>query len=404
MIGNLAWKNIWRNKLRSLVIITSVVAGLFAGMSVLALYEGMMNGRVRTVIDYETGHFQIHHTNFQSDQDPRYFISDAKSISEKLKQDKKIKGFVERTIATGMLATPSGSSGVSIIGIDNRVEQDVSGLKKKLRIGELDWDNHTKGMLIGKKLAKKLKLEVGGKAIITTTDTADNLISSAFRIKGIYQSANAPLDEINIYIKNKDLQDLLGMENQIHELSVLLNQDQLLDQELIAYQNFFPNSKVESWKALSPETELMVETIDIYSFIILLIILIALSFGIMNTMMMSILERRHEIGMMMALGMNKFRILWMVFTETFLLTTIGIPIAIGIGFVIIQHYKKTGLDLSGMGKDLMESFGFDPLIYPSLPNEKISYIVLLVFLTALVSSILPIWKSLKLDPASALQK
>ena len=91
MIGNLAWKNIWRNKLRSLVIISSVVAGLFAGMAVLALYEGMMNGRVRTVIDSETGHFQIHHKKFESDQDPRYYISDAKNISETFKKDKSIK-------------------------------------------------------------------------------------------------------------------------------------------------------------------------------------------------------------------------------------------------------------------------------------------------------------------------
>jgi ABC-type antimicrobial peptide transport system permease subunit len=148
----------------------------------------------------------------------------------------------------------------------------------------------------------------------------------------------------------------------------------------------------------------MVETIDIYSFIILIIILIALSFGIMNTMMMSILERRHEIGMMMALGMNRFRIISMVFTETFLLTTIGIPIAIGVGYFIIHHYQTTGLDLSSMGKDLMESFGFDPLIYPSLPKEKIPYITMLVFFTALISSILPIWKSLRLDPSTALQK
>lgn len=404
MIIRLAWKNIWRNKLRSIVIITSVIAGLFAGMSVIALYEGMMKGRVRTVIDYETGHIQIHHKSFQSDEDPRYFIKNARQVTEQIKLDKDVKALAERTIATGMIATPSGSSGVSIIGIDNTIEINVSGLNKKLKSGQLNWDNTIKGMLIGKKLAKKLKLEVGEKAIITTTDTADNLISSAFRIKGIYQSANAPLDEINIYVKNKDLQQLLGMENKVHEISVLLKQDELLNQKLFTYQNLFPNLNIESWKSLSPETDLMVETIDIYSFIILMIILIALSFGIMNTMMMSILERRHEIGMMMALGMNRPRIIVMVFTETFLLTTIGIPIAISIGYFIIQHYHTSGLDLTGMGKDLMESFGFNPLIYPTLPKEKIPYITTLVFFTALFSSILPIWKSLHLDPSTALQK
>lgn len=148
----------------------------------------------------------------------------------------------------------------------------------------------------------------------------------------------------------------------------------------------------------------MVETVDIYSYIILLIILIALSFGIMNTMMMAVLERKQEIAMMMALGMNKIKIVGMILIETVLLTTLGIPLAIGIGLTGVNYYQKNGLDLSGMGKDLMESFGFNPLIYPALPNEKIYFIVLLVFITALAASILPIWKSLQLDPVTALQK
>lgn len=404
MTIELAWKNIWRNKIRSIIIIASVIAGLLAGIAVLALYEGMMNGRVRTVIDDETGHFQIHHKGFESDQDPQYFIENPIGISTKLNEDKNIKAFAERTIANGMIATPSGSSGISIIGINIDNEKKVSGLKQKLREGELSWDPTTKGMLIGKKLAKKLKLEVGKKAIITTTDTANNLIAAAFRVKGIYQSANAPLDEVNVYVQNHDLQDLLNMPNQVHEFSILLRSDEYLETAIQLYQQKLPSLKIESWKTLSPETDLMVETVDVYSYIILLIILIALSFGIMNTMMMAVLERKQEIAMMMALGMNKLKVVGMIFIETVLLTTLGIPLAMGVGLIGVNYYKKNGLDLSGMGKDLMESFGFNPLIYPALPTEKIYFIVLLVFIITLAASILPIWKSLQLDPVTALQK
>lgn len=404
MIIRLAWRNIWRNKMRSMVIIASVTAGLFAGMAIMALYKGMMKSRIRTVIDTETGHVQLHAKGFMGDLDPKLFIQGDEKMIAFLSGDKSIKAIAQRTITAGMVSTPNGSSGVSIIGISPVEETNVSGLGKKMREGKMDWPPKTRGILMGKKLAKKLKIAVGEKVVITMTDTADNLISSAYRMQGIYQSANAPLDEVNVYISRKDLQDMLGLSNQVHEIAIVLQDDTLLNHTVQQLAHQYPSLAVESWKEISPETSLMAETVDTLSYIILVIILIALSFGIMNTMMMSILERRHEIGMMMALGMGRSPLLILIMAETFFLTLTGIPIALAIGTTVIEHYAKKGMDLSGMGKEMMESFGFETMIYPDFPSDKIGFIILLVFATALVSSIVPILKSLRLDPVSALQK
>jgi len=404
MIIRLAWRNIWRNKMRSMVIIASVTAGLFAGMAIMALYKGMMKSRIRTVIDTETGHVQLHAKGFMGDLDPKLFIQGDEKMIAFLSGDKSIKAIAQRTITAGMVSTPNGSSGVSIIGISPVEETNVSGLGKKMREGKMDWPPKTRGILMGKKLAKKLKIAVGEKVVITMTDTADNLISSAYRMQGIYQSANAPLDEVNVYISRKDLQDMMGLSNQVHEIAIVLQDDTLLNHTVQQLAHQYPSLAVESWKEISPETSLMAETVDTLSYIILVIILIALSFGIMNTMMMSILERRHEIGMMMALGMGRSPLLILIMTETFFLTLTGIPIALAIGTTVIEHYAKKGMDLSGMGKEMMESFGFETMIYPDFPSDKIGFIILLVFATALVSSIVPILKSLRLDPVSALQK
>ena len=197
---------------------------------------------------------------------------------------------------------------------------------------------------------------------------------------------------------------MMGLSNQVHEIAIVLQDDTLLNHTVQQLAHQYPSLAVESWKEISPETSLMAETVDTLSYIILVIILIALSFGIMNTMMMSILERRHEIGMMMALGMGRSPLLILIMTETFFLTLTGIPIALAIGTTVIEHYAKKGMDLSGMGKEMMESFGFETMIYPDFPSDKIGFIILLVFATALVSSIVPILKSLRLDPVSALQK
>jgi ABC-type lipoprotein release transport system permease subunit len=346
----------------------------------------------------------VHAIGFTADQNPALFISHQDDITLSLSTHQNIDAYTSRTITAGMVSTPSGSAGVNIMGIDPVEESRVSGLGKKMREGKMQWNRRTKGILIGKKLAKKLNLAVGEKLVITMTDTADNLISAAFRLQGIYQSANAPLDEVNVYVSKKDLQEMLGLQNQVHEIAIKLKKDEWLEEQLFQLQHSYPTVLIESWKTLSPETSMMAGTVDTLSYIILIIILFALSFGIMNTMMMSILERRHEIGMMMALGMNRIKLLLMIMAETFFLTITGIPIAIFIGRIVAHHYEKKGMDLSGMGKDMMESFGFETMIYPSYPADKMGFIILLVFCTALFSSVLPIIKSLRMDPVAALQK
>ena len=403
MILQMAWKNIWRNPTRSLVIILSVSAGLFAGIAVLSLYKGMMKTRVQTVIHAETGHIQMHHKGFSAEQDPKLFIRNANDIKEKLKKDPRIQSFAFRTNTTGMISNARGSSGINLIGIYPLEENAVSGLSAKMKEGQWKMSSPKKEILIGKKLAKKMGLEMDKKVVITMTDTTDEMISTAFRIAGIYQSSNAPLDEANVYIKAGDLQSMLEMPGAIHEISVILKKDELLNTSLNDLKKTLPGISIESWDELSPETSLMVNTIDYYSYIILIIILIALSFGIMNTMMMAVLERKKELSMMLALGMSSRQIIQLIVAETIFLSSIGIPISLLASLWMIAYYAEKGINLSGIREEMMQSFGFSTTIYPQYPKEKIFSIIALVLATALISSIAPVWKTSTIKSKTALQ-
>jgi ABC-type lipoprotein release transport system permease subunit len=403
MLIRMAWKNIWRNPTRSLVILLSVATGLFAGIAVLALYKGMMQNRVRTVIHEETGHIQVHQKGFTAEMDPALFIEQPMKMLQELQRDSGIVAISSRTVATGMISNARGSSGINILGIDPRSEDAVSNLSEKIREGVWDLKDDQKGILVGRKLAKKMGLSLGKKVVITLTDTTDEMIASAFRIKGIYQSSNVPLDEITVYITDTALQQMLSMPGSKHEISLLLKQDDGLLPTLTKLRNEYPSLAIESWKDLSPETTLMVNTMDYYSYIILIIILIALSFGIMNTMMMAVLERKKEISRMMALGMSSQQLLLMILTETVFLTIIGIPLALTLSYLTIRHYAKTGIDMSGLREEMMQSFGFSTTIYPSFPTEKIFPILLLVLITAILSSIVPMMKTSQINTSTALQ-
>lgn len=249
-----------------------------------------------------------------------------------------------------------------------------------------------------------MKVKVGSKLVLTFTDRENNVISGAFRISGIYQTINTPLDERLVYIDREKLNEYLGLENTCHEIAILLNRDEDLEPTKSELLVQFPEYSVKTWRENSPETNLMVGTINQYSTIIIIIIMIALAFGIINTMLMSVLERTREIGMLSALGMNRIKVFSLILGETFILTMIGVPLGILLSWISIKHYSNAGIDISSFSEEAMSSFGFTSIIYPEFPWENLATVLLIVVITALFSAIFPSIKAIKLQPADALRQ
>jgi putative ABC transport system permease protein len=404
MILLMAWRNIWRNKMRSIVIILSIAIGVFAGIAVLALYKGMVKSRMRTAIDAEVGHLQVHDSNFKKDYEPKFVITNGDNVLKAIRLIPNVKLAAPRSIANGMLATATGSAGVQINGVIPQQEYEASQLRNKIVNGK-EFDAAKKNeVMIGKKLANKMKLRTGSKLVLTFTDSSGNIVSGAFRVAAVYQSANAPLDESNVYVTMSDMNALLTTGHSFHEIVVLLKNDEDIQTIKQLLQEKFPSYQIESWKEISPETDLLVKTTDQYSYIIMVIIMFALAFGIINTMLMAILERTREIGMMVALGTNKLKIFLLVLLETIFLTLAGVPFGVLIGWLVSTYYNKNGMDLSGMGKEMMSSFGYSTLIYPEFPTDKFLGVLLIVFCTAIISCLFPAIKALRLQPVEALRR
>jgi ABC-type lipoprotein release transport system permease subunit len=400
----MAWRNIWRNKMRSIVIMFSIAIGLFAGIAVLALYRGMMKSRVRTVIDAEVGHLQLHNIDFKKDYDPKYVLYNPEELLRAIRQLPEVKLVAPRSLVSGMLATTTGSAGVQINGVIPELEYEASQLEKKIIEGQ-PFDTLKKNeVMIGKKLATKMKLKVHSKLVLTFTDTSGYIVSGAFRVAAIFKSDNAPLDEKNVYVTISDLNTLLSSGDSFHELVVLLKNDKFLEKTDQLLKEKFPAYQVETWREISPETDLLVKTTDQYSYIIMVIIMLALAFGIINTMLMAILERTKEIGMMVALGTNRLRLFMLILLETIFLTLAGIPVGILAGWLGTDYFNKHGLNLSGMGREMMSSFGFGTIIYPEFPADKLAGVLLIVAGTAVLSCLFPAMKAIKMQPVEALRR
>nr|WP_314897331.1 FtsX-like permease family protein [uncultured Flavobacterium sp.] len=403
MLTKIASRNIWRSKKRSLTIITAVSIGLWAGIFMMAFYNGMIEQRVNTAITSELSHVQLHHPEFRKEYEIKYYLPKGRKTLEIIDKDSKIKAASGRIIIKGMIASASGSSGITINGVMPAEEQKLTNLKGKIIKGNYFNPQKTNEIILSEKLRKKLKLNLNKKTILTFQDKEGNLASAAFRITALYKTTNTPYDDSNVFVKITDVDSLAGIPNAINEIAVLLQSNKLLDESQTHLKQKFSGTEIKNWREIAPELGLTVSVGDQMVFIFMGIILLALAFGIVNTMMMAVLERTREIGMLLALGMNKFKIFMMILLETFFLILAGCPFGIMLAFASIGITQKTGIDFSRFS-DVYSSFGYSSIIYPNLTSRQFVIIMLLVLLTALFSALFPARRALQLNPAESLKK
>ena len=403
MLVKIASRNIWRSRKRSLIIITAVSIGLWAGIFMMAFYNGMIEQRISSAIADELSHIQLHHPEFRKEYEIKYLLPQGKKILKTIAKDSQIKAVAGRIIIKGMIASASGSSGITINGVMPKEEQALTNLNEKIIKGNYFDPKKTNQIILSEKLRKKLKLNLNKKTILTFQDKQGNLASGAFRITAIYKTINGPYDDSNVFVKITDIDSLAGIPNELNEIAVLLQSNQLLDEVQSKLNQKFPKTEIKNWMEISPELGLTISVGDQMVYIFMGIILLALAFGIINTMMMAVLERTREIGMLLALGMNKFKIFMMIVLETLFLILVGCPLGILLALATIAITQQTGIDFSQFS-EAYSSFGYSSIIYPSLTARQFGIIMLLVFSTALFSALFPARKALQLNPAESLKK
>lgn len=403
MIWSISWKNIWRNKVRSSVVIMAVALGLTAGIFSSAFFSGMMNQRVKQVISNEISSIQIHDTNFRETTELEYYIPEASLISEKIKSLDNIAGVSNRIIIYSMISSAETASGVKITGIDPEMEKTVTGISTKIIDGKYFEGVSRNPIVIGKKLAEKLKVKVRSKIVITVQDVDKNITGGAFRIAGIYESSNTGFDEMNVFVRVSDLAGLTGLpEDAAHEIAILVDDNDVAMIKSIEIGKIWPELEVMNWKELSPEMSYMTEAMGLYNYIFIIIILFALLFGIINTMLMVVLERRKEIGMLLAIGMSRMKVFVMIMVETVQLSFTGGVLGIILGGLISKYFEVHAIDLSRWAEGYSQ-LGYDTMVYTSIKHEQYMIIALMVVVTGIIAAIYPAYKALKYDPAEALR-
>lgn len=471
MIGTIAWKNVWRNKKRSLVVISAVTLGIISGVLLVGIMEGWVGQRLKDAVNNEVSHIQIHNNDYLNNEETSLTVENLQSVTRAVESLDQVSGWVQRTRIIALLNTPWGNTGLTLFGIDPEREKLVTGIHNKIvpGAGRYPEADSPADILISDKTAEMLKLKqyvisdsvmttlgrdvpqdilsrletikdtryrspkeirealknlltgkeldrygkrimetaldyrIRNKVQVSVSDLDGNPIQGIFRVCGIYKTTNTGFDQATAFVNAGELARLYGSsEILIHEIAVLLKN--IEDAGVVKEQlSLIPvGNRVRTWKELAPDAAMMVEFMLVYYLIFIGIILLALAFGIINTMLMSILERTKELGMLMSIGMDHKRIFSMIMMETMFLTFTGAITGMLSGWGITKTLGKTGIHFSVWGEGF-EAIGYSARVYPVVTLQFILFTTIMVVLTAVVSSVWPARKALKMNPVDALR-
>jgi len=387
---------------RSIIMIVAIALGLFAGVFTMAFMQGAVDARIESATKSELAHLQIHAPHFLDNNETSIYIQNSLELVGKIEKVEGVVAASQRLVTEPFIMAAHGTGGGKMIGVWPEKEKNVTDISEHVIEGNyLEKSGRMPPVLIGEKLARKLQLKVVSKVNVQMVDLNGDLSSKGFRVCGIYKTSNTTFDESQLFVHYEDLQSQLGTENgAAHEIAIFVKNGNEAAFVKPSVQKIAVNLDVQTWKELSPEMSLLTDSMDQYMYIFILIILLALCFGIINTMLMSVLDRTKEIGMLMAIGMNNRKIFIMIIIESVMLTFSGGILGIIVGSGVTKFFETTPIDVS-MFADGLEKYGFAAQIYTSLRVETIVTIAILVIVTGILSAIYPARKALKLNPAEA---
>jgi len=304
----------------------------------------------------------------------------------------------------GMIQSAATTSGARIIGVDKEMERETTTFHHNLTEGEYLGNDLRNPIFIGEDLINKLNVEIGDRIVLTFQNIENEITSGAFTVSGVFRTGQNLYDEQTVYVNRNDLSGLVANRPLYHEIAIMLYDRSQGEQLVSEINENFSSVTAETWIELSPEMRYMTQASGSYMFYIMIVILFALAFGILNTMTMAIFERMRELGMLMAIGMNKLRVFTMIMLESVMLTLTGAAVGIFVGYLTVNYFNKNGLDLTAIGGDSFEIWGYEALVYPYVNPEEYLYVMILVIATALLAAIYPALKALKLVPGEVVRE
>jgi ABC-type lipoprotein release transport system permease subunit len=403
MFFQLGWRNIWRNRRRTFVILTAVIIGVWSMIFLGALMRGIADQFVLNGIKTLTGHIQVHHTGYREDPVVENSMVDPSKVEAALTTLLPPGAqWAPRVRVDAVANNARHSTGVTMVGVDPPREAAISFIGGAITEGRYLQSDDPHGIVVGKALADKFETQLGYKLVLMSQDTEGEIASRAFRIIGIYRAEMEATEKQFVFVTMSAAQEMLKLQDGISEIAILLPVHGEADRVANALKAELPSRyAIHTWQELQPMVTGILNMYDFFIFIWFLVVFIAMGFGIVNTTLMAVFERIREFGLLKALGMKPRWIINEVLIESLYLLILGMVIGNALGFVSVFALSVKGIDLSALAAG-MEYWGMSRVIYPSILGQDVIMANLVVFILGLVVSLYPAVKAARFTPIEAL--
>ncbi len=382
----IAWRNLWRNKKRTLITVASVFFAVFLALLMRSMQLGSYDSMEENTIKNSTGYIQIHQMGYWEDKTINNIFSDD-AISASLKDVPNISMSIPRLESFSLGSSGSNTKGIAVIGTDPETESKASGLEKKLIEGEYlkKGDN---GVLLVVNLAKFLKLGIGDTITLISQGYHGVTSAGVYPVRGIISFPSTMMNNKLLYMDLEQAQYFYGAPNMLTSISIMLHNPKKLASDTLAIREMIgPGYEIMEWKEMNPEVVQGIESDNISGMFMLGILYVVVGFGILGTMMMMTLERKREFGVMVSVGMQRHKISIIVFIETLCIALIGIVAGIIGATPLMYFFHLNPIQLHGEAAKAMLDMNVEPVM-PFALDLSIFYNQAIVVLVLTILAVL----------------
>ena len=405
MLLKLAWRNIWRNKRRSLITLAAVVFAAVMAIAMRGIQLGTYALNIKSVVELFSGYLQIQEKNYLDNPSlTSSFIID-KNIQDALKTTKGVVTYAPRIYADGLISFKDNSRGAAIFGIEPDKEKNVTTFVQNINSGKFFTSDSSNEIVVGDQLLKNLDAKIGDDIVILAQGYDGTLGNQKYKIVGTVKLGVQELESSLIFMGLKSAQYLLDMGSRVNVVAIKADNLNHLNEINTALMSKIknPDIRVLSWNKVNPELEQAIQLDNVSGILFLGILIVIVAFGILNTVLMSVIERFREFGVVLAIGMPQVNLTYLVYLETFFITLIGLILGNLLGYAVNYYLIIHPIMFGGEIKKLYEIYHFLPQLKSTLQPSIFFNVSISILIISVLSCLYPAYKVYKLEPLKGIR-
>ncbi len=401
----LAWRNLWRHKRRTWLTVGAMIFSNCLLVFSISLQFGSYSMMIDNTLRIFSGHIQVQHQRYLDNPKMRYTLPDISGTAARLRNELGLESITARSSGFALASSNERSYGLQIIGVEPDFETKVSSIPGLLSQGEYLRSDSFDEIVIGAVLARNLKVTIGDEITFIGSGLDNSFAAGVVKLVGIFESGNAELDRSMAHVSLAYFDDSFSMRGQGHSIAIrAAHIDDVPDLQTKIESILSTRSQlsVRHWEELQPGLKQAIQADMTSAWFMYIVLIVLVAFSVLNTQLMSVLERTREFGTMMALGLKPSHLSRLVMSETLLMSCLGLGLGVLTGFCITAYLSVVGFYYPGM-EEMAEKFNLSDRMYPSVTFLSLMLGPSIVAIGSLLAAIYPATRLYRLLPIEAMR-